>query len=54
VATDAVGAAVMGITPSTVQHLRYAAQKRLGTLDLEAIQVLGEPIVQVQRQFARS
>lgn len=53
VATDAVGAAVMGIQPSTVQHLRYAAQKQLGTLDLAAIKVLGEPIARVQRRFRR-
>jgi uncharacterized protein (DUF362 family) len=53
VATDAVGAAVMGIQPATVQHLRYAAQKQLGTLDLGAIQVLGEPIAQVQQRFRR-
>lgn len=53
VATDAVGAAVMGIQPTTVQHLRYAAQKQLGTLDLDAIHVLGEPITQVQRRFRR-
>ncbi len=53
VATDAVGATVMGIQPSTVQHLRYAAQKQLGTLDLAAIKVLGEPIARVQRRFRR-
>jgi uncharacterized protein (DUF362 family) len=54
VATDAVGAAVMGIPPSTVQHLRYAAQKELGILDLEEIQVLGEPINQVRQRFSRT
>jgi uncharacterized protein (DUF362 family) len=53
VATDAVGAAVMGIQPATVQHLLYAEQKQLGTLDLRAIQVLGEPIAQVQQRFRR-
>jgi uncharacterized protein (DUF362 family) len=54
VATDAVGAAVMGIPPSTVQHLRYAAQKGLGILDLEEIQVLGKPINQVRQRFSRT
>jgi uncharacterized protein (DUF362 family) len=54
VATDAVGASVMGIPPSTVQHLRYAAQKGLGILDLDEIQVLGEPINQVRQRFSRT
>jgi uncharacterized protein (DUF362 family) len=54
VATDTVGAAVMGIPPTTVQHLRYAAQKGLGTNDLNSIRVLGEPITRVQRRFARA
>jgi hypothetical protein len=43
----------MGISPSQVSHLRYAAQKGLGTLDLAAIQVLGEPIAGVQQRFQR-
>jgi uncharacterized protein (DUF362 family) len=54
VATDTVGAAVMGIPPATVQHLRYAAQKGLGTNDLNTIRVLGESIARVQRRFARA
>lgn len=54
VATDTVGAAVMGIPPAAVQHLRYAAQKGLGINDLNNIRVLGEPITRVQRRFARA
>lgn len=54
VATDAVGAAVMGIPPETVPHLRFAAEKGLGTCDLTEITVIGEPIAAVQRRFHRS
>ncbi len=54
VATDAVGAAVMGIPPETVPHLRFAAEKGLGTCDLTEITVIGEPIAAVQRRFYRS
>ncbi len=54
VATDAVGAAVMGVPPETVSHLRFAAEKGLGTCDLAKITVIGEPIAAVQRRFHRS
>ena len=51
VATDAVGAAVMGIPPATVPHLRFAAEKGLGTCDLTEITVLGETVERVKRRF---
>ncbi len=54
VAVDAVGAAVMGISPTDVKHLRLAEKKGLGTCDLEQITVLGEPIEKVKRKFNRS
>ncbi len=54
VAVDAVGAAVMGIPPASVKHLRLAEKKGLGTCDLEQISVLGEPIEKVKRKFRRS
>ncbi len=54
VATDAVGAAVMGVPPETVPHLRFAMEKGLGTCDLAKITVIGEPIAAVQRRFHRS
>jgi len=54
VATDVVGAAVMGIPPESVRHLRFAADKGLGTCDLSKITVLGESIAAVQRRFHRS
>lgn len=54
VAVDAVGAAVMGIPPTDVEHLVLAEKKGLGTCDLEKISVLGEPIERVKRKFRRS
>jgi uncharacterized protein (DUF362 family) len=54
VAVDAVGAAVMGIRPANVKHLRLAEKKGLGTCNLEQITVLGEPIEKVERKFRRS
>jgi len=54
VAVDAAGAAVMGIKPLEVKHLRLAEKKGLGTCHLEKITVLGEPLESVTRKFQRS
>ena len=54
VAVDAVGAAVMGVSPETVKHLRHADEKGLGTCDLNQIEVVGEPIENVRKKFRRS
>jgi len=54
VAVDAVGAAVMGISPREVKHLLLAERKGLGTCNLEQIIILGEPIEKVKRKFHRS
>jgi uncharacterized protein (DUF362 family) len=54
VAVDAVGAAVMGISPTNVKHLVLAEKKGLGTCHLEKIEVIGEPIEKVKRNFRRS
>jgi len=54
VAVDTVGAAVMGILPTSVKHLVLAEKKGLGTCNLEKITVLGEPIKKVKRKFNRS
>lgn len=54
VAVDAVGAAVMEVPPTEVKHLNLAAQKGLGTCDLDEITILGEPIARVKRKFRRS
>jgi len=54
VAVDAVGAGVMGISPTDVKHLVLAEKQGLGTCNLEKIAVLGEPIDKVRRRFSRS
>lgn len=54
VAVDAVGAAVMGIPPENVKHLRLAEEAGLGTCHLERIEMLGEPIEKVKRKFRTS
>jgi len=51
VAVDAVGAAVMGIPPESVKHLRLAEERGLGTCDLKQIEVLGESIEKVKKNF---
>jgi len=54
VAVDAVGAAVMGIPPEDIEHLRLAEKKGLGTCDLNQIEIVGEPIERVRKKFKRS
>ena len=54
VAVDAVGAAVMGVSPCDVKHLVLADKKELGTIDFEKIAVIGEPIDEVKKKFRRS
>jgi len=54
VAVDAVGAAVMGIPPETVKHLRLAEERGFGTCRLGQVEILGEPIENVQRKFKTS
>jgi uncharacterized protein (DUF362 family) len=54
VAVDSVGAAVMGVDPMEVKHLRYAEEKGLGTCDMKRIKILGEPLEMVRRKFKRS
>lgn len=54
VAVDAIGALVMGISPTNVKHLLLAEKKGLGTCNLEEITVVGEPVEKVKRRFHRS
>ena len=51
VATDAVGAAVMGIDPEDVEHIKLAHERGLGTGKLEEIEILGEPLESVKKSF---
>jgi uncharacterized protein (DUF362 family) len=53
VAVDAVGAAIMGVSPTEVEHLVLAEKKGLGTSKLEKISVVGEPLEAVKRVFRR-
>jgi len=54
VSTDACAAAVMGIDPSSIEHLRLASEKRLGTINLDEIEVRGKPIEAVRRTFRQA
>jgi uncharacterized protein (DUF362 family) len=54
IAVDVVGAAVMGVPPESVKHIRYAVEKGLGISDLNSIEVVGESIEKVRRKFRRS
>jgi uncharacterized protein (DUF362 family) len=53
VATDAVGSAVMGFDPHEVRHVQMAAERGLGTGDLDRIRVLGDSIESVRKRFSR-
>ena len=52
VALDTICARIMGVDPGTVRHLRFAAQRGLGTNDLDQIEISGETIADVTRSFA--
>jgi uncharacterized protein (DUF362 family) len=51
VATDAVGAMVMGIDPTRVEHLRLCYERGLGECRPAHIEVLGTPLDQVRRPY---
>jgi hypothetical protein len=54
VAADAVGSAVMGFNPKDLDYLYYAAQKGFGTFDPEDIEIIGNSIESVRRNFKRA
>jgi uncharacterized protein (DUF362 family) len=54
VAVDTVGAACMGVNIDNVKHIKLAAQKKLGTCNLEQIRIVGEPLEKVKRNFKPS
>lgn len=51
VAVDAVAASVMGFDPLGIGYLAYAEAAGLGTADLSAIEILGDPIALARRAF---
>jgi len=50
-AVDIVGTSLMGIDPHQVMHLSYLAQQEGRTVDLEGIEVVGDPLEQHQQHF---
>jgi uncharacterized protein (DUF362 family) len=54
VAVDAVGAAVMKVSPMKVKHLVHSMEKGLGTCDLSHIRIIGEALDTVSKKFRRS
>ncbi|AOT72912.1 DUF362 domain-containing protein [Geosporobacter ferrireducens] len=53
VATDAVSAYIMGFDPIEIPAIRCTANEGLGEMDLEKIEVVGEPADAVRRHFGR-
>lgn len=53
VATDAVGAMVMGIDPARVEHLRLCAERGLGEHRPDHIEVVGAPLEEVRKEYER-
>jgi uncharacterized protein (DUF362 family) len=53
VATDAVGAMVMGVDPAQVNHLRLCSRAGLGEYRPEEIEVVGTPVEQVRKQYRK-
>ena len=51
VATDAVAARVMCIDPMKVKHLRHCADRGLGELRPERIEVVGAPVEKVKKSY---
>jgi len=54
VAVDAVTAKIMGFEPQECGCLREAAESKIGTMNLDKIEVVGEPVAKVQRRFQRA
>lgn len=53
VAVDATAARVMGVDPASVGHLKSAGALGLGFIEEERIRVVGTPVREVARTFAR-
>jgi len=51
VATDAIAATVMGIDPHSVPHLKSAAKRGLGEIELGSIHLAGEKIEEARSNF---
>ncbi len=53
VATDAVGAYLMGFEPEEVQHLKLAKEAGLGEIDLKKIKIVGDDIQKLRKHYLR-
>lgn len=53
VAVDAVGAYVMGFDPQEIRHIAYAQNRKIGTADMDRIEVVGERLDDTRRAFKR-
>ena len=53
VAFDAVCCAILGLDPATIDHIRLAAERGFGTLDLGEIRVTGDVTLEEARARAR-
>jgi len=54
VAADAVASRIMGYEPEEVRITKFAAERGLGEIDLNNIEIKGESIESVQRRFKRA
>lgn len=54
VSTDTVAAMIMGFDPIEVPHIRFAAERGLGEIDLKNVMVKGELIESVKTPFKRA
>jgi len=51
VSTDACAAAIMGFDPTSIDHLKLASEKGLGTINIDEIEIRGVQIDAVKRPF---
>jgi uncharacterized protein (DUF362 family) len=54
VAVDSICGQIMGYGPGEVLITKFAAERGLGVMDNETIEVVGEPLENVRRRFMRS
>ena len=54
VAVDSIGGQIMGYEPGEVLITQCAAERGLGVMDSEMIELVGEPLENVRRRFMRS
>ena len=52
-AADTVGSLAMGIKPSETRYLKLASEQGLGTIEIKEIDVLGESINDIKKDFKR-